>query len=187
MRFLQNVTEEEVIKAFLAAEATSPRFGKELARLRRGNMSDKELLAIWRGYPDQLLFNGFPHDVRWVRVMLEEVDFNRLKYINDADSDNYWVTLSGGTRLVKDGAAMVRSRVEIFHQPNDGFWEIAKCIKAGKSFPPVICVAQDVSSDAVILEGHARMTGYFLAYERIPFELEIFMGFSSNISQWKLY
>src|SRR5262249_34504123 len=59
-------------------------------------------LGAARGYGrGEWLFKGFPADTKWERVLIEPADFGRLKYISrDAD----WLSLSGRTRLVQDGA-----------------------------------------------------------------------------------
>jgi hypothetical protein len=109
-------TEDEMVLAFLKAEIDSPRFGSryrtilansgldrrsviENADLRseQGKLIRRELLKLVRGYgTGQALFRGFPHNVQWRRVLLDQTDLSKLKYANEPS----WVALSSGTRLV---------------------------------------------------------------------------------------
>jgi hypothetical protein len=67
----------------------------------QGNYFRKELLRAIRGYASNVaLFIGFPSDIMWPRVLIEQSDYPRLKYMNDPS----WVAFSGGSRLVTEGA-----------------------------------------------------------------------------------
>jgi hypothetical protein len=39
-------------------------------------------------------------------------------------------------------------------------------------------------SEFIVLEGHVRLTAYFLALEHIPEELEVIVGFSPDMDDW---
>ena len=117
-----------MVLAFITAEVASARFGalyqncfdqlkpygfdRELLvdvadiHSSQQNTIRKQILKAIRGYgADQLLFRGFPSDVLWRRVGLEPADLNTVKYANYPT----WVTLSGGTRIVADGAKSIDS------------------------------------------------------------------------------
>ena len=40
------------------------------------------------------------------------------------------------------------------------------------------------SGPLMVLEGHGRLTGYMLAYERLPLELEVLVGYSALMTAW---
>jgi hypothetical protein len=42
-------------------------------------------------------------------------------------------------------------------------------------------------ADLVLLEGHARLTGYMLHPEVLPPELEVLVGISPTMCEWGLY
>jgi hypothetical protein len=39
-------------------------------------------------------------------------------------------------------------------------------------------------SSLVVLEGHARLTGYMLARDQLPPELEVLVGSSAGMTRW---
>ncbi len=65
--------------------------------------------------------------------------------------------------------------------------EAAEAHKEGKQFPMMIFVGKSESDNLVILEGHVRMTAYYLVPEYIPDEIEVVVGLSKNITDWGLY
>jgi hypothetical protein len=64
------------------------------------NERRRSLLTEYRGYQDRGVFQGFPADVRWQQASLEAAEIPSLRYQNY----DYFQALSGGTRLVRDGA-----------------------------------------------------------------------------------
>ena len=98
---------------------------------------------------------------------------------------DYWVELSGGTRLAVDAAARVRAGVAPFGVPNDGMLKMAQAVAAGAWFPPLILVTTGlVGHDLVVLEGHVRLTAFMLARDRLPPELEVLVGYSPAMTHW---
>jgi len=97
-----------------------------------------------------------------------------IKYINYS----YWVELSGGSRLVGDGAERVASGSQAFGVPNQGFWDVAERIVRGEVLPEPILFA--VGVELVILEGHVRLTAYVLAGEVCPQEITAIVGFEET-------
>jgi hypothetical protein len=118
MRLVRSVSEDDMVAAFLAAEATSERYGPQirqiLARLGRShrlvtdpdtfdeaaNAVRRQILAAYRGYPTDDVFTGMPADVRWHRAMLTHAELGTVQYIDYP----CWTDFSGGTRLAADGA-----------------------------------------------------------------------------------
>jgi hypothetical protein len=84
---IRTATEDEVISAFLQSEVDASRYGESIAALLKLHRRDRTLIdtplltdvvdnevrrrifAAYRGYPNQLLFQGFPTDVRWRRTV----------------------------------------------------------------------------------------------------------------------
>jgi hypothetical protein len=98
------------------------------------NAIRKKILRLARGYgAGQLLFQGFPADTVWRRISLEQTDLARLRYANWPN----WVTFSGGTRLVPDGAANINS-INLGNGTNAYILAIAASIEQGKRYPELI-------------------------------------------------
>jgi hypothetical protein len=192
------VDDNEMIAAFLWGEINSPRFSARilecLARyglpravvdqpnLTSGvdNSSRRKVLAETRGYgQNRSLLNGFPEGVRWARAMLDRTEICGVRYLNY----DYWVELSGGTRLVADGADNIRAGKVVFRVPNDGFWQALGALQRGVKFTPPILVSLD-HANLVILEGHTRITAYALAGESGPDRMEVLLGFSDKFAEW---
>lgn len=202
MKKLGTVLEDEVIAIFLQSELTSKRWGGKLKELLAKDdkpdsivaspdlASDSEneyrrdLIGRFRGYGENReLFEDFPKDVNWFRYLLSQDELAKVKYIDYS----YWNKLTDGTRVPKVAAENVRKGTVIFDQPNHNFLEAAKRLKDGKKFPTMIFVGKDEESDLVILEGHLRMTAYYLNPQTIPKQLEVVIGFSEEFAQWGLY
>lgn len=202
MKTIKKVTENEMVALFLKTEINSNRWSQTiLSLLNKDNQSrsivdnpdvtdEKEnkyrikLLGDFRGYGrNEDLFGDFPDDVEWFRVFLTKKELEQVQYMKYS----YWDELSNHTRLAKVGAETVESGKTIFDDSNDGFLKAAEAIKKGVKFPEMIFISKDEQSDIVVLEGHQRITAYFLVPEYIPSELEVIIGYSKNISQWDSY
>src|SRR5215470_20219721 len=94
---------------------------------------------------------------------------------------DYWVELSGGTRLAADAAARIRAGVAPFGVPSDWALGMAQAVAGGAQFPPLILVTTGPGGGLVVLEGHARLTAYMLAPDRLPPELEVLVGSSPTM------
>jgi hypothetical protein len=142
------------------------------------------LLDAHRGYDARVgLFAGFPGEVRWEWVALTPNELLRVKYI---DYD-YWVELSGGSRVPANVPAQIRAGTAPFGISSEwaiGFGEI---FAAGAHLPPLIVVTNGPGNDLVILEGNARLTAYAMRPDALPSELEILLGTSSDMVHWHLY
>ena len=116
-------------------------------------------------------------------MAITPAELARVRFI---DYD-YWVELSGGTRLAVDAAPLIRSGVAPFGVSSDWALGMAQAVADGARFPPLILVTTGPSGDLVVLEGHARLTAYMLARDRLPPELEVLVGSSPAMTRWGLW
>lgn len=193
MRWLRPSSEAEMVALFLRTELPAARFRDTLqALLQRNGLPERvithpdlgddaenqarlRLLTQHREYGTGTgLFEGFPNDVRWQWMAITPAELARVRYI---DYD-YWVELSGGTRLAVDAAPRIRAGVAPFGVPSDWALGMAQAVADGARFPPLILVTTAPGDDLVVLEGHARLTAYMLACGRLPPELEVLVGSS---------
>ena len=148
------------------------------------NLARRELLKGYRGYGEGTgLFDGFPSDVRWEWMAITPEELARVRYI---DYD-YWVELSGGSRLATDAALLVRAGVAPFGVQSDWALALARALAEGARLPPLILVTDGRPDGLVVLEGHARLTAYMLEPQALPPELEVLVGASREMSGWGLY
>jgi hypothetical protein len=202
MRKITTITEDEMIAAFLYAELHSPRFCKVIETylqrydvdrhiiqapdLQNGqeNAFRRTILAAYRDYGQGWgYFEGFPGEVRWERVGLTKQEVEQVKYIEY----DYWVELSGGSRLALYGAKRALAGINVFGLSSKYFVDIAETLRHGAQFPTLIFVGRNEENYLVVLEGHTRLTAYLIASECLPAELEVIVGFSEQITQWGCY
>lgn len=202
MRKITTITEDEMIAAFLYAELHSPRFCKEIEMYlqqydvdqhiiqspdlhnEQENAYRRVVLGAYRGYGQgHEYFQGFPDEVRWERVGLTRQELEQVKYIEY----DYWVELSGGSRLAVDGARRALAGIDVFGLSSKYFVDIAETLRHGAQFPTLIFIGHNEENYLVVLEGHARLTAYLIAPECLPSELEVIVGFSEQITQWGCY
>jgi hypothetical protein len=190
MRAIQEITEEEMILAFIQAEAEAwpvryqgsglrpEDFGPGAdARDEGQNQRRRSALARARGYgQNQLLFTGLPIDVTWYRavVTVEELgSFWHLKYPT-------FIGLTNGSRLVRDGSRNVGS-VQVGEKLDKRILELSKAVSEGERHPPLIAMASDLETTPVILEGNKRASAY--VRDAPPSEeVEVIVGVSPNVS-----
>jgi len=142
------------------------------------------LLTQHRGYGTRTeLFDGFPDDVCWQWMAITPAELARVRFI---DYD-YWVELSGGTRLAVDAAPRIRAGVAPFGVPSDWALGMAQEVAGGARFPPLILLTTGPGGDLVVLEGHARLTAFMLARDSLPPELEVLVGCSPTMTCWGLW
>jgi hypothetical protein len=159
MRMIVNVSEQEVLESFWAAE---------MAPVSRWSSADvNERKRQWLGREG--LFAGFPDDVAWERVALARAEVLAILYINW----DWWLTVSNGTRLAPV-AAEVQGR-------DEGDRRIAA---AAATNPELIVVTDPERSKLVLLEGHVRLTAYAAFPEYLPDELDAYLGVSPRIAEW---
>jgi hypothetical protein len=148
------------------------------------NQARRWLLTQHRGYGTRTeLFDGFPDDVCWQWMAITPAEFARVRFI---DYD-YWVELSGGTRLAVDAGPRIRAGVAPFGVPSGWALGMAQEVVGGARFPPLILVTTGPGDDLVVLEGHARLTAFMLARGSLPPELEVLVGCSPAMTCWGLW
>ena len=193
MRWLRPSSEAEMIALFLRTELPAARFRDTLRALLQShglpesvitdpdlgddaeNQVRLRLLTEHREYGTRTgLFEGFPDDVSWQWMAITSAELVTVRYL---DYD-YWVELSGGTRLAVDAAPRIRAGVAPFGVPSDWALGMAREVARGARFPPLILVTTGPGGDLVVLEGHARLTAYMLARDQLPPELEVLVGSS---------
>ena len=198
MQHLHLISEDEMVAVFLKTEIASARFGATIlailnrdARERQiidqpdlANPADnayrRQVLGEWRGYQrDANVFKDFPADVRWYRAQATKEELAQVQYINY----DYWIELSGGSRLVTDAVARIRQGIEVFRVSNAGFWYMAEALCAGAEFPELILVGRDERSPLVVLEGHVRLTAYLLRPECAPDVVPVLVGYAPQMAK----
>src|SRR2546425_13320103 len=110
MRLLRPASEDDMVAAFLAAEASSERYGPRIQELlgRLGQSLDivehpdtrdgaanavrRQILAAYRGYPDGDVFTGMPADVRWHHAPPTPAPPATVRYIDHP----HWTDFSDG-------------------------------------------------------------------------------------------
>lgn len=196
MRRLKQITDDEMILAFIQAEAKAADAPWWADRYRDSGLRPKDssldadlqdseqnqrrrnALAGARGYGlDDRLFTGLPGDMLWHRgvVTIDELaGFQHLDYFT-------FNQLTGGSRLVGDGA----KNAENIQVKDEGLSErvaaLAKAVSEGARFPPLISVAPDVGATPVILEGNKRASAYVRV---LPSKeaIEIILGVSPGVN-----
>src|SRR5438552_858158 len=113
MRYVEDVSDHEMVAHFLKTELYSARFGDTLLELLRRygtsrmlldspdlsspdeNACRAALLGEYRGYRrGKGVFKYVPEDVSWHRYALDRQELARVRYIDYS----YWIEISGGTR-----------------------------------------------------------------------------------------
>ena len=202
MRKIQDSSEDEMIAIFLQTEFHSSRFHQTLEALAQQERIDpsllqvpdwhdahenaqrRTLLGVYRGYGRNAGYlSDFPTNVHWERTTLTSPELERVRYIEY----DYWVELSGGTRLAIDGARNAVAGKVVFRVSSDGLIYLANELRKGAQFSPLILVRKDVDAYLVVMEGHARLTAYLIAPEYIPSELEVILGTCEQITKWGCY
>lgn len=194
-------TEAEMIIAFLRAEVNSPRyFATHIAPCCEGmglsptelitngdvrneyeNDLRRRILGLYRGYGrNAVLFQWFPTDVVWRRVLIEPQDHGRLLF---ADKTG-WVALSDGTRLVRRLAEKI-ALGQAPPDPADRVTAIQQALCAGTIYPELIAVQANGDKSLVLVEGHSRATAYVgLKWSK---NIEMILGFSPEMRSWFYY
>jgi hypothetical protein len=204
MEIIRPATEDEMVLAFLRAERDSSRYGSNLKApndpavdiyvrkliLNPNLASDQEnrqrrqLLGNYRGYNTSALFLGHPLDVEWHLARLTIDELRTAKYANHAT----WLNLSGGTRVIEEGARNVDS-IDLPENTNAVIRKIAVDFADHKSFAELIFLAEPGAApdDLILIEGHSRATAYIYAAENgaaIPDALDVLVGYSDQLQKW---
>lgn len=199
MKILNNIKEEEMIVVFLQAELCSIRFkesvlralaelGADEAVITNPDLNDEDqneirqkLLALHRGYGrNDLLFEGFPNDVEWMKIELTPDELLAVKYMNYS----YWNELSNGTRDVEEAVENIRINKIPYGKSRDKYLEAAESLQNGQKFPEIIIVGEEPSGPFVVLEGHLRLTAYGMVPEKIQNPTIAILGISPDMNLW---
>src|SRR5579872_1680842 len=197
MQHLHPIGEDEMVAVFLQTEIASTRFSATILTIlvRDGqdrriidcpdlanepeNIYRRRVLGEHRGYRRNAdVFTGVPDHVRWYHALATPTDLTQVRYINY----DYWTELSGGSRLATAAAARIRQGIEAFGVGTGGFWYMADALRAGATFPRLILVGEDERSPLILLEGHVRLTAYFLRPEYIPEALPVIVGYGKGMA-----
>jgi hypothetical protein len=196
MQPLHAIAEDEMVAVFLRTELASARFRPTLLELLHRDGRDprlvehpdlanadenayrRRLLGVHRGYQRNAdVFTDMPAGVRWYRARITPDELARVRYLND----DYWIELSGGSRLATDAATRIRQGIEAFRVGNGGFWFLADALAAGAVFPELILVGAEEQGPLLVLEGHARLTAYALRPEWVPPLLPVLVGYAPGL------
>src|SRR5439155_2278965 len=186
MRTIRAVTEDAVIAAFLRAEIDSDRLGQAILKALRAdnqprtivdvpdlndhrqNACRRSLLGRVRGWGrGEGMFQGFPVHVDWELVALAPDELAAVRYI----AWDWWLDRSAGTRLATEYARRIRAG-DFPGDPESGLryhWPIAHRLREGLLLLRLIGV-RDAARPAflVLIEGHVRLTAFFLFPEVLP-------------------
>ena len=199
MTDLGPANEDDVVLAFLQAEIDSARFGSRYATIladsgldrhlvidhpdrnsQRDNSIRVDLLKHVCGYgTGQALFTGFPANVAWRHVSLEQRDFSKLRYAKCEP----WIELSGGTRLVTEGARNVAPGGPA-EDAAVNIRAVVADLKRGTRYPELIGV-EGQNGDIILMEGHTRATAYVLSPPPEP--IGCIVGSSPTMTSWVFY
>jgi hypothetical protein len=210
MRLLRPASEDEVVAAFLRAESDDTgRYrasirerlaadGEPLDTVRRPDLGDprqnayrRRLLGDTRGFGrGDGMFVGFPARVDWQRASLSREELLEVRYIDDRGCDDYWVTLSGGSRRPRDAAARIRAGIG----PDWALraWDLRGCEAVVRrlcvgSLPELILATDRRVQRVVAVEGNGRLTSFALFPERLPPVVEVLCAVADGLEGWGLY
>jgi hypothetical protein len=102
-----------------------------------------------------------------------------VKYANHST----WVSLSGGTRIVADGAKNV-DFLAAAEDANKNIKAVADDLRSGKRYAELIGVEGEAGK-IILAEGHTRATAYALT--QLPECAECFVGSSPTMRTWAFY
>jgi hypothetical protein len=191
MRMLEDITEDEMILAFIQGEADSPLRGASYAASGlqpqdwgssadpmnpEENQRRRRALADVRGYGrNQRLWKGLPNDVDWYRGVVTVAALGEFKHLNYFTFNK----LTNDSRLVRDGAKNVGT-VELCENLTERIVGVSQAVRNGQRYPSLIALASEVAATPVILEGNTRACAYLreLSPEE---EIEVILGISSSV------
>jgi len=205
MRLVRSASEDEVIAAFLRAEIDSDRFGQSIltaleadhrprAIVDSANLHDpqentyrRSLLGRVRGWGrGEGMFQGFPAEVEWNLAAVTPKELAKVRYI----AWDWWLDRSAGTRLATEYARRIRAG-DFPGDPDSGLRyhePVARRLREGPPLPLLIVVRERSRPDFLVLvEGHVRLTAFFLFPEMLPEELELYLGTAIGLDGWGLY
>ena len=201
MRTIRDASEDEVVAAFLQAEIDSERHAQDPERAACGRSAqiDRRLTGFRRPRGERVppihpgtragqgrgerMFQGFPGRVVWALAALAPRELADVRYI----AWDWWLERSGVGRLATEYARRIRAGAFPgdpesglrYHEP------IARRLREGPPLPRLIVVRDAARPDFLVLvEGHVRVTAFFLFPEMLPPELEIYLGTAEGLHSW---
>lgn len=203
MKLRHQISENEMVATFVAAEFNSARFGKTTRRIAKEfgvspsvilnpnlkstkeNVARRAILGEWRGFESRTkLFECFPDRVKWYKATLDRSDFGKLHY---GRSPKYWDNLSNGTQKVSEGVKYIYGMPRNSN-PARFVRSIYRGIVKGESFPPIIVLTDPRRSRLVLVEGACRSTAHCKAIQDgIIKKMNVLLGVSSQIEKWALW
>jgi len=191
MRDVEEITDDEMILAFIQAETNAPRWASRYREsgLRpddsgpsadphdaEQNQRRRAALAQARGYGQEMfLFRGLPSDTRWFRGVVTVDALGGFRHLNYPT----FIQLTDGSRLVRDGAS---SGVTIDAEQLSGhISDLVQAVSEGERHPPLIAVAADLEDAPVILEGNKRASAYVRALPSDE-QIAVVVGVSPAVS-----
>jgi hypothetical protein len=192
MRELEQITDNEMIYAFIQAEAHASRWAKRYRESglqpedsgpnadpnnAEQNQRRRNALARGRGYGrDDLLFRGLPNNMTWYRVVVTVDELAAFMHLNYST----FIRLTGGSRLVRDGARNAET-IKVDEDLDERILDLAQAVSKGERHPPLIAVAPDIDATPVILEGNTRASAYV---RELPpeAEIEIILGVAPGVT-----
>jgi hypothetical protein len=204
MEDLGEVSDDEVILAWLQAEIESPGFqtyivgdppkpanlshAMTLARKpdlenAEQNAQRREIIAAVHGFGrGAMIFAGLSNDITWRRVRVTVSDVAAMFYSN---RNAGWTTLAPATRTVAEGADNA-ARVFTGDDTNMHILSLARTICHAEPAPilsELICLRL-LDGGISVMEGHARATAMVMEGHRLPDGVEAFVGDSPTIANW---
>ena len=200
---LRPATPDEMVLAFLQAEINTPtergeHYAAALAQIGaargplidRGDLTDsrqnddrRSVLGVVRGYSrSKYLFLDFPNDAAWRLVTVTPTEVKGFKYAKSAGCH----PLLSSTRIVADGLKNLdRVQIKEIKEISDRVANIAKRLRQGERFCPLIAAQCTGIADMVLMEGHTRATAYALT--GITDVIELIIGTSSHMRRWPFF
>ena len=194
----RDVTEDEMILAFLRAERGSKRWGDIVRTALNGNMdllrdadltdsdqNDKrrQALATYRGYGEnRWLFGGFPQEVEWAAVRVGLGELGGMCFVISPDT----VTPSGERVFVGQVAEDLDTLIDGDLKQNIRDFE--RAVSEGAQLDtstPLIAAAEEPESVHVLLEGYTRSV-VFVRRLPIEVELELIVGYAPGVLRWSV-
>ena len=183
MRLGERVDLAVVVATFLRAEIVSDRFAAELrAALARAGADEtlvirpdlddsaanerrRAVLGDYRGdYLGTVL-----DDLTWWRAELEASEVLEIRFI----AWDYWLEVTGGSRLPADAASRLRAGGERLAPP--------------PLTEPLIVVRVGAGERLVVVEGHVLLTALAMSPQTIPAHVEILLGEGESVRDWGAY
>lgn len=194
-----SASEDSVIREFLKAEFSSPRFSAPIHNyLTQNGLSEKiifdqksnseedsqkrrEILNAARSFIDRkpgTLFHQFPYDVEWSRIKIPTRKLGQILM----PCYHTWMEITRQTRLLQEAADYLM-KADRSSNPACYVRNFISEFHASRIYPPVIYVTDDSSSGYAVLEGAVRSISYWLLRDEVPF-IEGFLGTSPSMGVW---